>query len=41
LQPGRRIQPIDLLFRRITDDETTAWSAKFAGQDSPPVTSRG
>jgi methionyl-tRNA synthetase len=26
--------PIDLLFRRITDDETTAWSAKFAGQES-------
>jgi methionyl-tRNA synthetase len=41
LQPGRRIQPIDLLFRRITDDETTAWSAKFAGQDSPSVPSRG
>jgi methionyl-tRNA synthetase len=37
LRPGRRILPADLLFRRITSDETAAWAAQFAGRESPPV----
>ena len=41
LRPGRRLLPVDLLFRRITEDETTAWTARFAGQASPPVGSPG
>jgi methionyl-tRNA synthetase len=41
LRPGRRIQPVDLLFRRITEDEMTMWTARFAGQESPPVGSPG
>ncbi|HYN09855.1 MAG TPA: methionine--tRNA ligase [Vicinamibacterales bacterium] len=39
LRPGRHILPIDLLFRRITEDETAMWTARFAGQSSSPVAS--
>jgi methionyl-tRNA synthetase len=31
LEPGRRIGELDLLFRRITDDEIAAWTARFSG----------
>lgn len=31
LQPGRRIGPLDLLFRRIADEDVAAWSARFSG----------
>ena len=41
LRPGRRILPVDLLFRRLTEDETTRWTARFAGPESPRVGSPG
>jgi methionyl-tRNA synthetase len=31
LQPGRRIGSLDLLFRRISDEEIAEWGARFSG----------
>jgi methionyl-tRNA synthetase len=31
LAPGHPIQPLDLLFRRISDEEVSAWTARFGG----------
>jgi methionyl-tRNA synthetase len=41
LHPGRRILPVDLLFRRITEDEMATWTARFAGPESPRVGTPG
>jgi methionyl-tRNA synthetase len=37
LEPGRRVGSLDLLFRRIADEDVAAWTARFSGS-SPEQT---
>jgi methionyl-tRNA synthetase len=33
LTPGRLIHPPDVLFAKITDEQTAAWEARFGGPE--------